>query len=104
MFHSRIKGAELFSRLFSKGKAKRDAPRTLITPKDGYMLKKSSHGNWQSRWMSFQAPNHLVYFRHQPAAGVNEDPDALIDLRRVRRLTFDDMVVRRSARGNSYGG
>ena len=96
------RGAELFSNLFGDN---RDAES--IVPSDGYMEKKSSRGTWQSRWMAFQAPYHLCYWKTQPSTSVNgvaDDPDAIIDLRRVRRLTFESMIVSQISKRNSHCG
>jgi hypothetical protein len=77
-------GNELFQNLFRKRAS------VVLTPADGFMLKQSRRGNWQSRWFSFRNPS-LVYWKHEPKP--DEPPDVVIDLRRVRRLNVEGLEV-----------
>jgi hypothetical protein len=68
-------------------------PLPLAAPVDGYMCKQSRRGNWQQRWFTFRSPS-MVYWKHRPLpAQAQEPPDAVIDLRRVRRLAVDGLQM-----------
>ena len=69
-----------------------EANTPLATPVDGYMYKQSRRGNWQQRWFTFRSPS-MVYWKHRPVQNTEEAPDAVIDLRRVRNLAIDNLVM-----------
>ena len=83
-------GQELFRNLFRKRKAA-PAATAAESPVDGFMLKLSRRGNWQRRWFAFRSPS-MIYWKAQPATP-DEQPDAVIDLRRLKKLVIDSDLV-----------
>ena len=80
-------GQELFMNLFRTRGAQPPPSVPPLLPTSGFMSKLSRKGQWQERWFAFRLPGMMVYWKRRPEDPDLVSPDAIIDLRRVRRLT-----------------